>query len=414
MKRYGLSALLLILIIVSIGTYYVQAADNDLPQYRLMKLQGDEQAAEGLMLEGFYRAGLYTERMKVGIEGSKYDSDKSFLDQFYMHTSYSKHFNSIISSHRQFLPGRYDPNSFYENDDLIVYASTPYDYSNTKGSYNFRINLSIWDKKAEETRSLDVPVTGKEARNLFWIHVDDVQMVNGQFKIFTTNLLQPGASHSEDLRTIHLYSIDEKSGKLTGSDELLSAPSENNRENGKRLEMSVVPAIDPLAPSSHVVYRFQEFTKTENDQDSYSWIAKSENRKVYDLAAGQLKPLPLHETEVFKEEGNLSLYMDETELVRTFVDQLGLHIFVYRLVDNTASETLLTLKELGTQSVNNVLLSKNKLYISMDIGGQPGIAILDRSGGNILYKGAISVEGSPAERERLLKRLSPGNPIITE
>ncbi|MBW7453368.1 hypothetical protein ACFOLF_06465 [Paenibacillus sepulcri] len=411
MKRYGLSAALLALIIISIGTYYVQASSGSgLPQYRLAKLSGDGKEAAHIQLEGYYGSGIISEPLNIGIQGSDYEANKGFLDQFSFRPSPWSHFNSVLAGHRQFLKGSHQPGGFYENDNLIAFAKTAYELTGNL-SADFRIVISIWDKKTKEARSMEVPIAEPKGIKLQWLTIDEVQMSGNQFKIFTqTQLTAEGTGKTSQL--VGVYTIDEADGSITSMEELADDAVESGYGHG--INYQVVPTLDPLDASPFVVYQVHEMKNIQTGAGSNTSEQIGEKLMSYSLASGQFEPVVFSGDGDFQ-ENSMSFTTAGNQLVRASGSSLGLHIAIYSLDDKKiASDKLITFKELGGQSIDRLILQQNKLYALIEISGKPGIAVVDWKSGAVLYQGAVSVEGTPEERELLLSRLTVINLIPSQ
>ena len=80
MKRYWLSIVLAVLIVVSLGIFYIESSLNSLPSFTLAKIEGDEKQAAAVVVQGsFAKSNGF---VRIGQTGSTYDSEQTYLEQF--------------------------------------------------------------------------------------------------------------------------------------------------------------------------------------------------------------------------------------------------------------------------------------------------------------------------------------------
>src|SRR5690625_7646670 len=95
------------------------------------------------------------------------------------------------------------------------------------GAIDFTFNISVLDKKENETNSfkLDVP----NSNNLDDIYVEEVQMVNGELKVVTVSAL--AGDPNEEL---HVYRFDPAAEQLIDDEAVQTIPQQSAELHGER------------------------------------------------------------------------------------------------------------------------------------------------------------------------------------
>ncbi len=79
MKRYWLSIVLVVLIVVSLGIFYIESSLNSLPSFTLAKLEGDEKQAAAVVVQGKFNIqmamyGLIKQEVHMIVNGRIWSS----------------------------------------------------------------------------------------------------------------------------------------------------------------------------------------------------------------------------------------------------------------------------------------------------------------------------------------------------
>lgn len=121
MKKYWKVIVVIAIAVVGIGTFYVNSAISvsKYPEFVIKKQSGDETEIKSLVVEGTYSGSVLNEGLKITADGSRYESDSSFIDLF-------KGYNpplieQLQEEYRNFMRGKSgDISAFYEDKQFLV------------------------------------------------------------------------------------------------------------------------------------------------------------------------------------------------------------------------------------------------------------------------------------------------------
>lgn len=395
MRRYWLTIVLVPFIVLCIGTYYIQA-ESRYPEFVLQKQEGDEKEAAFVLLRGQYGENSRPETVTIGSQGSEYDGERSFFARIAPYWG-SEEVKKLAEEHRNFMRGKREPFSFYEDDDLLVYANVKGDDFG-KQLKNARFSVSLLDKKTGRSSSYEVGVPNGNLYN--WIYVYDVQVVGDQVKVVTQN--NDANSRSE----IHLYSFGLRNGEAP-ADQILfrEQESENMKTNiGGGFEENAV------RPSRYIVFHAIQLKQAQGGQSGYGGYPMEEagaQLLVFDIQTGQEVKIESREINDLLRDGtrhafSLSLQGDNIFLANKSGE--GVRVIRYNI-----PEAKTTVNDVGIDSVVHTTLKNGRLYmlIGKNMGRQelPSLAVADASTGKLLYKGTISLKGTEPDRTDALRKL---------
>lgn len=224
MKRYISSVLMVVVIVLSIGTYYVQVNSyaSSLPKITFKTVEGDEKELNSIILNGYYEEGNVSEPFSIDSNKITYQREMSYYDQLvgYSMTNYKR----LVKEYRSFMRGKEYVESYYEDKDNLTFVTTDIDYDNRKYASNF--NIDILEKKNKEKKTFEIGVPDQEKYQN--IAIRDVQFVQSKLQVITQNDVI--SNNEKDLDEIHLYTIDLAGKKIVSDDMLLSETFDSSNE----------------------------------------------------------------------------------------------------------------------------------------------------------------------------------------
>src|SRR5690625_4527308 len=127
MKKYIKSLIIITVIVVSFGTYYITSAItfNNMPRIEIETVSGDESLVEDLILDGAYSVDELYEPFQIEDLTTTYFRDLNTIEMFsgYFNPTYKR----LVDEHRSFMRGKYvDRSNFYEDDEHLVVANLQY------------------------------------------------------------------------------------------------------------------------------------------------------------------------------------------------------------------------------------------------------------------------------------------------
>ncbi|MGB2993820.1 MAG: hypothetical protein WBB47_14400, partial [Paenisporosarcina sp.] len=142
MKKYWKFTSIIAVIVLSIGTFYVNSAMSatQYPEFVINKKSGNAEEIKSLVLEGGYHEGSsmnYTNNhLEITSDGSEYRNGSSLLDLVIGRPA--PMIQELQDEYRNFMRGKENLDSFFENNKLLAYADVKYKIgSSTSRDFKF-------------------------------------------------------------------------------------------------------------------------------------------------------------------------------------------------------------------------------------------------------------------------------------
>ncbi|KOR85603.1 hypothetical protein AM233_17410 [Bacillus sp. FJAT-22058] len=257
MKRYLCSIIIGMVVILSIGTYYVKVASSasSLPKYTFKTLEGSDKELDPVIINASLQNGSnFYEPLTIESNTTTYESEKSYLENL---TGRQGHeIERLVKEHRSFMRGKDSISSLYEDDDFLAYASVNSEYTKS-GDMEAKFDIGLLEKKDEEDTSfqIELPNQGR----IMNIDVRDVQLVHSKLQVLTMNDVM-NSNNEKQTKEVHLYTIDVANKKVL-SDKILVSESFTDPE-----QVDFQMPID-LAPSQPNNMVFISLIKGVNHED---------------------------------------------------------------------------------------------------------------------------------------------------
>lgn len=421
MRRYGLSIVFVLLIVISIGTFYIQTTASSYPDFILKKQYGDEKEIEGVSLRGQYFNNRINATINVSSAGTKYMNERSLfglIDPYYWDNGEVK---QIVSEHRQFMRGKRGFNGIYEDDQLLVYAEAKSDDSVSSGVRRFYFEVSVLDKKQNKTWSYEVSVPDGELNRI--INVLDVQVFGDEIVVVTSNFNMIDSEY-------HRYSLGLKSNQIP-LDQLIMLPQPQNVEierSGTVVNFNVQRVYETsiTKPSQYnIFYAIQTQTVPESNNminsnnvsvqlinPVTSQEIVSAQMIVYDLQTGREVKIDSQEVIEFLETQSgtnlMNFDMDGDNVFLTKQSNQGVIVMEYNIPNDKATIHDVQLDD-QTDAVIYKVIKNQRLYMLMgDVtdSNQPSLIIVDLNSDKMIYKGTIELNETEQYKTNELNKLS--------
>lgn len=387
MKKYWILIVISVVMIASIGTFYIQSvfAANNKPAFTIEKVNGDEKEIASLLMTGFYYNELdfLGEELEISLEGTKYLEDSSFFER--IEGIYGSHqIKQLQKDHRNFMRGKYyGINSYFENEGFLAYADVSYNNPYTVSS-EFQFSIAVLDKQTNKTTSFDhlVPNGG----DFWYLDVMKVQMVDDQLKVLTRNNLR----EDDDDEEIHLYTFDIAKEALVNDEVILSL-----KDIGYGyINIMMLDVDDPKIESEYIAFIKQTITNTEVEREDYFETVEEVSKEeliAYDLPSNTSKVISLDSLA----EHGYPEYLDEQNVYFTDIYEDGvLKVAVYdieseQIIDSFDVELPNSTGEVG----ENIRFNDGKLYIVdsyTDFETSAFVTVVHLENGEILFEGEIT------------------------
>ena len=274
MKRYVKLIIIAIVILLSIGVYYIQPmfSADERPEFKIIANSGDETLSENMVLKGYYSENVMLgmgigDDLKITSKGTTYYSEST--NSFQSQTSESDYekINQLQEDYRSFMRGK-EPSlaNFFEDDTLLAYAElTTNNYSSVTEDEEFKIEVLNKKTNKESSFSVDLP----KGTNYSYMYIEDIEVANNQL-IIVTNGYSLNNENEQDEH--HFYSISLPNEKIE-KDESLQLDLVNL--DGKQIQyVELLSGMNTVQTSKFLVYRVEigdEQSETElyEDQEIY-------------------------------------------------------------------------------------------------------------------------------------------------
>ncbi|MHA0857987.1 hypothetical protein [Paenibacillus sp. CMAA1364] len=415
MKRYWFSILLSVFIVVGTGTYYIFGTNEQLPEYRLTTVQGDEKEGAAILLEGFYMEKYRTKHLNITTKGSFSPSDQPLYRQ--ISNSWSNQFPSdirqIIQDHRSFMRGkeRHYNGGLYKDDNIIISVEAVVRNKDvTKPQLALRIE--ILDQESGKTIHYETVLDNLTYYT--YSHVADVQVIDNEIHILTMQIpgeldkfQNVGGESSEQYR----YNIvDMKSGILRG-DEILDfgIPTADDME----LYYNSITHAVLSAPSDYALFTVQEKKQIERDEN-YQEKLVDKHMYSFNYRTGKLKEIPaLQHADKNYEQGAYQLEYLQDNVLTTLILDSNLITWSRYNIDTEKLEPsnfTLTPPQLGADAIiESRFIQGDQLYILYSKDQIPMTAIVNTSNGDVVYKGQVVSDGEASDSMEPIKKIELRN-----
>ncbi|MFJ8071408.1 hypothetical protein ACIQZD_21030 [Peribacillus sp. NPDC096447] len=217
MKRYLCSIIIGMVVILSIGTYYVKVASSasSLPKYTFKTLEGSDKELDPVIINASLDYGLFYESLTFESNRTTYDMEKSYLENFSGRQDYR--IDRLIKEHRSFMRGKGSISSLYEDDDFLAYAWVNSDITNNK-KMEAEFDIALLEKKEEEETSFQIELPDQE--RIMNADVRDVQLIHSKLQVLTMNDVK--SNDEKQTKEVHLYTIDLANKKVLSDKTLVS------------------------------------------------------------------------------------------------------------------------------------------------------------------------------------------------
>ncbi|MER2002415.1 MAG: hypothetical protein ABS862_07310 [Carnobacterium inhibens] len=257
MKRYVKLIIIAVVILLSIGVYYIQPmfSADERPEFKIIANSGDETLSENMVLKGYYSENVMLgmgigDDIKITPKGTTYYSDSSNRFQSQLSGSDYEKINQLQEDYRSFMRGK-EPSlaNFFEDDTLLAYAElTTNNYSSVTEDEEFKIEVLNKKTNKESSFSVDLP----KGTNYSYMYIEDIEVANNQL-IIVTNGYSLNNENEQDEH--HFYSVSLPNEKIE-KDERLQLDLVNL--DGKQIQyVELLSGMNTVQTSKFLVYRVE-------------------------------------------------------------------------------------------------------------------------------------------------------------
>lgn len=410
MKRYLGTLFLGICTAISIGGYYLFGASGGMPEFKLVKLEGNALEEERMVLYGSYGGNLNhhglnvsSKSLSITSQGTDYFLRSSFVERDAgASVSLLDRYDDLAELKRQyrgFMRAKSNVLAFYKDEQWLIYADIELRQASGK-EQNYVLLLEALELATGETRQLEQRLAGQT--EYAWMNVRDVQLLDEKLHVLTN-------SYESGIVIFQEYIFDFSEGTLI---------SQRRLEHAEGLQTNVRSAT-PSAPSEWVL-----FTPTTKETAGLAVLGEEEKsimRKqgiLYSYRTGQFVALPkidlLTYDSVYQDNTDYSL--DEQWVFFASVDDGEINVIRYELESGKPmpGELRLSAEALGGKFIGAMVVEQQRIYAliyddELNPENKMFIVAIDAVTGEILYRGQLVPTGSgQADMQRLrIDRLTP-------
>ncbi|MGB5945499.1 hypothetical protein [Paenisporosarcina sp.] len=393
MKKYWKFTSIIAVIVLSIGTFYVNSAMSatQYPEFVINKKSGNAEEIKSLVLEGGYHEGSsmnYTNNhLEITSDGSEYRNGSSLLDLVIGRPA--PMIQELQDEYRNFMRGKENLDSFFENNKLLAYADVKYKIGSST-SRDFKFAISILNKDDGNTTSYDIKVPDSSVVD--YIVVNDVQVVEKELKIITHNYT---SENEKNFNEKHIYTLDISTGAISNNETILSIP---DQQGNTHIYADLIKTNHKQANEDLIFIKTQE--KMIQDEESDMNAETSRELISYNLETNDQKTIEFPEN---LKEHQISFF-DGTTIYFSNLSEQNLIITPINIENGQAGKEFTT--QLSNETSNTeppiIVVKDGKLYVTTQLTNlttKASVAVFDVKTSETLYEGEVERKNSPKNME---------------
>ena len=392
MKKYWKFTSIIAVIVLSIGTFYVNSAMSAIqyPEFVINKKSGNAEEIKSLVLEGAYHEGgsmnYVSTNLQITPDGSEYRNGSSLLDLVIGRPA--PMIQELQEEYRNFMRGKgQNLDSFFENNKLLAYAEVK--QVDPLTSNDFKFVISILDKDDGNTTSYNIKVPDSSV--VEYILVEDVQVVDNELKMITQNMTNENEKHYNEK---HIYTLDISTGTISNNETIFSIPNQYDthidahliKTNPKQANENLIFLIT----QSKMIQHEESDMNGETSRELISYNIKTTEQKTIELP----KSLKEHQISFF----------DGSTIYFSKLSEQNLVVTPFRIKNDQAGNefTLKLSNETSNTEPPNIIVKDSKLYLSTQLTNlttKASVAVFDVKTGQTLYEGEVERKDPPKNME---------------
>lgn len=409
MKRYVKLISIAVLVILSIGIYYIQPifAAETRPEFIVSEKSGDKTLIENMSVEGYYYEsnfyGMGTE-LEITKDGTTYYPNQSYLSQLQGSVSGNEKMTQLQKDHRSFMRGKVPSlANFFEDDSILAYAEVTTN-SLSAVTEDAEFIIEVLDKKTNDVLSFSVDFPKTTAYE--YMYVEDVQVANNKLMVVTNGY----SINSEDgTDEQHLYSIDLPNEKIE-KDEKIQLDLIDAK--GKQIQyVELMNAGNNVHSSGFLVYRvILDVAQSEVEMYDENEIVTQPVVELIgvNIETGEQFLIDVSDALGSQNLGN-TIPMEHSTLYFYKMNDTTLSIYSYSLEKKELVEVEsveLTAEQLTALKADVILQVKDGIIFFIESSKVTDkdmqIIAIDSNSGELVFEGAIKEKvNQPAKRDEL-------------
>ncbi|MEI3604207.1 hypothetical protein SPD48_00765 [Pseudogracilibacillus sp. SE30717A] len=391
MRKYWKTIALSVFIVIGISMFYinVNTVTKEFPRFNFKIIEGNEEAVDKLVINGdLYNGMTNFEQFRVNSTGTTYLRDEPFSKRIigYYQDIYGE---DLQKEYRTFMRGKStDPAKFYETDEILAYAETPYSFW-SYDTYEFEID--ILNKKTKKTVSFSTPIPDRA--NYWYVAPYGVYVDENEISIITLN-----EQVNEDVienTSVHVYTYNIDTEQLVG-EEVIDSLNYSSSEDGYN-------DIQVMAIDENIFISQQKVNYIETEDDFAYEKVNTEKIIHYNVNTHTKEEFTLPE----KQEIGMPITIIGDELFLASINDNKLEIISLNLIEgeiNSQKEIEVSNSFLSLYDLYQAKVKDGKYYFipsSEDFNETTMITVVDLESLTVDYLGEIEPVGSSAIDEEV-------------
>ncbi|MFE4894152.1 hypothetical protein [Peribacillus butanolivorans] len=398
MKRYICSIIIGMVVILSIGTYYVKVASSasSFPKYTFKTLEGSDKELDPIIINASLEQGRLYEPLTIESNQTTYGSEKSYFES--MSENYDFRIERLIKEHRSFMRGKDFIDSFYEDSDFLAYASVNSGFAKS-GKMEAEFDIALLEKKSEDETSFDIELPNQE--RIMNIDVRDVQLVHSKLQVLTMN--DVNSNDEKQTKEVHLYTIDLANKKVLSDKTLLS----ETFKHPNQVEFEMPIDVAPIQSNNMILISLVK--GKYNEDGSYEEKPNESKLLSYNYETEKLETVKLSKKEKDSYDMVRGGYVDGKNLYLIEMKSDNYHIKTFDLSSQKITNDLVLDLAFHKDEQYFATIKNGRVYFllgnGMDSGGGKTykpvqLLIADLKTGKTLYKGETVMSATNKKNDK--------------
>lgn len=373
MKKYWKTILISLIIVTTIGTYYIQLAMAKGVSFNIETTSGNKGEIDKLILQASYQSGDIIRGLHISKDGST-NQNRSFIGELIGRNN-PLIFQKYIKEHRSFMRGKeLNPGQYFEDEDRLIYTTFQSNGRKEGRGNLFTLQINTLDKHTNDSSSFEINMPDQVRYD--WINERDVYVENGKIKILGTSYL----NGDEEL---HIYTVDENKKELE-KDSILAKLTLEERAQAN---INIFNDNNKVQNENYLLYMVEKYKYRDDDKREtisgkmylYNYLNNEVKEwTIPDKLKPYMKSIFLHGTDIFipvRSANGLELNRYNIEK-KQWEEPLNLK---YPSIENDKEEPFLQITD-------------GKLYLVDRVSDGHLFFIGDLRTGESLYEGKIIIE----------------------
>lgn len=381
MKRYWKIISVCIVTVMVIGAFYVQSslAANENVKIEFEKVSGNEEELANVMIYGDYAVGNLYQNLQITSKETLYNSNQSLIQKLTKNYTVPV-LGDLIKRYRTFMRGKeLMPNNFYEDNNLVAYASII-----GRDSRHSSFDIDLLNKDSKETTSIQLAVPKKE--NYSWIDVVDVQVIDDNVKVISRG------GRTEGGNDLNVYTINLDEQKVVKDEVIHTVPTVKNGWS----DIIVINDFNSIQPEKYLLFKIEAYedkqAQGESEDGEQNLVANEV--MVYDIENNHSKKIVVSDG-ILRFIGDSSAVFDSTIFIPS-QSASGFEVNKYDIENEKWGKKLTVDLPNNTDGEGEpyINLMNGKIYIIHSSNDLHTIFIRDLKTGESLYEGKLKVKNT--------------------